>query len=164
MASSKRQGNNRVEAGTQWQPRGSQTTPASSSISLSPAAGDHNPDWAHKPRPDMLSVAIQGGWESQAPFPTAPLPMRRLSASTYTVKLLKHKEARATWHSLYFPCGNHRLELNFNEETIGTAHSFCSDSQAFVGVNTILPCAQTLDAESCGVYLRTVGELNHISI
>ena len=52
----------------------------------------------------MLSVAIQGGRESQAPFPVAPLPMRRLSPSTYTVKLLKHKEANARWHSI-FPVG-----------------------------------------------------------
>lgn len=77
----------------------------------------------------MLSAATQRGWESQAPFPMAPFPMRRLSPSTYTVKLLKHKEANATWHSLYFPCGNHTLELNSNEETTGTAHSFCLDFQ-----------------------------------
>ena len=31
--------------------------------------------------------------------------------------------------AFYFPCGNHRLELNSNEKTTRTAHSFCSNSQ-----------------------------------
>lgn len=61
--------------------------------------------------------------------PVAHLHITRLSPQLGYIPVVAHIPGamNVTWP--FDPCGSHVLDLSSDEETVGVAHSFCSDFQ-----------------------------------